>query len=115
MYRYNMAYLGQTIELIALAHGKDYVVSVKGGDLPHIGSVAICIPGSHASVFSVPGHKDEVLALDLANIICNSLNCAVTVSVGIHYDNLNKSQIDNIIGIVTSLMDQFIDQILSLK
>lgn len=105
---YNVPYLGKSIELIALPHGKDYAISVMGGDQPHIGAVAVCTPGSHASVISVPNHKEDMLALDLANIICNSLRSTVSVSVGIHYDSISKSQIDDVIEIVTSLMDQFL-------
>ena len=109
MYNNIITYLDYPIEFIAISHGRDYVISVKGGSLAHVGAVSICIPGSNASVITAPGHKDDILALDLATILCSSLNATVAVTVGIHYDNLTKSQINDIIEIVTSLMDQFIE------
>jgi len=109
MIHYNTQFLDKPITFIAVPHGKDYAISVMGGDESHIGAIAVCIPGSVSSVISVPGHKEEALALQLASSISRALNCVISVSIGIHFDNITASQINDIVQIVTTLKDGFID------
>lgn len=108
MIQYNTQFLDKPITFIAVPHGKDYAISVMGGDKFHIGAIAICIPGSVSSVMSVPGHKEEVLALQLASSISRALNCVISISIGIHFDDITASQINDVLQIVTTLKDGFI-------
>lgn len=109
MIHYNTQFLDKPITLIAVPHGKDYAISVMGGDEFHIGAIAICIPGAVSSVASVPGHKEEALALQLASDISHALNCVISVSIGIHFDDITASQINDLISIVNALKDGFIN------
>jgi hypothetical protein len=109
MIDYNTQFLDKPITFIAVPHGRDYAISIMGGDKFHIGAIAFCIPGSVSSVASVHGHKEEALALQLASSISRALNCVISVSIGIHFDNITASQINNLISIVNTLKDGFID------
>lgn len=111
MFNYNTSFLEKPITFTAVPHGRDYAISIMGGDKPHIGAIAVCIPGSLASVTLVPGHREDALALSLADSISHSLDCVVSVSAGIHYDTISKSQLDEIIQIVNDLTATFVGDV----
>jgi len=108
MIQYNTYFLDKPITFIAVPHGKDYAISVMGGDKFHIGAIAICIPGSVSSVMTVPGHKEETIALQLASSISHALNCVISVSIGIHFENITTPQINDLIKLVNTLKGGFI-------
>lgn len=111
MFTYTTQFLDKPIHLIAVPHGKDYAVSIMGGDKFHIGATATCVPGSISTVVAVPGHKEEPLALELASIISHSLDCVVSVSIGIHYNTITQEQINQVVLLVNALKDDFINDI----
>jgi len=97
--------------------GKDLLISIHGGDEHHIGGVAIAyVTPSHyrdASTVSLssltfPGHKDYVVANSAAETICKALERSTVVAVGIHYENATKKDIDEIIKVVDTLIDDLI-------
>jgi len=78
--------------------GADLLVSVSGGDLPHIGSVAIAEPdqlraenGGSATVstYNVRGHREGEVATEIAKRISAQLRCRVVVICGFHYDRFS--------------------------
>ncbi|TFG96399.1 hypothetical protein E4H12_11135 [Candidatus Thorarchaeota archaeon] len=108
-----------TIYLEVKEIGKDLLISIHGGDEHHIGGVAIAyVTPSHyrdASTVSLssltfPGHKDYVIANSTAEKICKELERSTVVTVGIHYDNATKNDIDEIIKAVEELVDELLSQ-----
>ena len=106
-----------TIYLDVKEIGKDLLISIHGGDEHHIGGVSIAyVAPSHyrnASTVSLssltfPGHKDYVIANSSAEKICKRLERSTVVTVGIHYDNATKSDIDEIIKAVNHLVDELL-------
>ena len=98
--------------------GKDLLVAVYGGDEHHIGGVATAYPTqSHyrdattvsVSTLTLPGHKDYVVANTAAERICKALEVPVVVTVGIHYDNASKKDIEEIISVVNALVEELIE------
>lgn len=87
----------------AIRMGEDLIVSVVGGDTPHIGCVAVAIPrpslknasqiSATVSVFSLVGHKDNEIARPMATKLARTLNRVVVVAVGVH---LSKAKEDDI-------------------
>ena len=83
--------------------GKDLIVSVVGGDTPHIGSVAVAIPrpslkdasriSATVSIFNLVGHKDDEIARPMALKLARELNRRVVVVLGVH---LRKATQDDI-------------------
>ncbi len=97
--------------------GDDFLVAVYGGDAHHIGGVAVAYPTpSHyrnattvsVSTLTLPGHKDYVVANTAAERICKVLGAPTIVTVGIHYDNATKQDIDEIISVVETLVQDAI-------
>ena len=86
--------------------GQDLLVAIWGGERPHIGAVAMAQPrpslkdqrvrSATASVFCYPGHKDDIIAKEAAEKISSALNTNVTVTVGIHWDNIDEEGIQSV-------------------
>jgi hypothetical protein len=87
--------------------GEDVLVAIWGGEKPHIGAVAVAQPrpslkdpdvtSATASVICLVGHKEDELAKASAEILAATLNTAVVVTAGIHWDNLDPEGIRRII------------------
>lgn len=106
--------VGRTELILEHKHiGNDHVITLTGGR-EHVGAVAV---GSFdeksgrvsASVVSLPGHRDDVIALDGARCVSEVTKAATVFIVGIHLDNITKDEIDKIIVASKQMTDQFID------
>lgn len=106
-----------TIYLDAKEIGNDLLIAIYGGDEHHIGGVAAAYPAeSHyrdattvsVSTLTLPGHKDYVVANTAAEKICRALEVPTIVTVGIHYDNATRKEIEEIISVVNLLVDKII-------
>jgi len=71
--------------------GDDCLVSLRGGDKAHIGSVAMAVPrpsltgvGRSATVSTLnrTGHKDDFLANPIAHEVAARMDCVVVCSAG---------------------------------
>ncbi|MHB8829287.1 MAG: prenylated flavin chaperone LpdD [Syntrophales bacterium] len=82
--------------------GGDMLVVLTGGRA-HIGAVAIAQPrpgigdpsriGSTSSVFTLVGHKEDVIARSMSEELSRKLDRVVTVVAGIHWDGLTQRDI----------------------
>lgn len=83
--------------------GRDLVVMIGGGTVPHIGAVALGVSrfsladsakiSATASVLCRTGHKEDLLARHAALSIAGRLNINVVVMVGIHVDKAKAEEI----------------------
>jgi len=84
--------------------GEDWIVSVQGGETPHVGAVALACPCAppadtageitgFVSVLTAPGHRDDELARKLALQMCKVLQRNISLSVGIHVHNATREEI----------------------
>ena len=104
--------------------GQDILVAIWGGEKPHIGAVAMAQPrpslkdpdatSATASVFTYVGHKEDDLAKAAAEILAAALNTNVVVTAGIHWDNLTKEGIQQIIHNSEILIDLILEKVRSL-
>lgn len=96
------------VQAAAWSAGTDWVVMVQGGEAPHVGAMALACPcdgaarvsgavDCYASVVSVPGHRDDVLARDLALKLCRGLRVPIALSVGIHIDFAEQAELTQLI------------------
>ncbi|WP_110932750.1 prenylated flavin chaperone LpdD [Paenibacillus bouchesdurhonensis] len=100
------------ITMQAIIVGKDLLLIVSGGDR-HIGATStayweqgqVCVETS-----VVPGHKEHVLSEELALRAAAKLRQTVTLVMGIHYDQLQRDDIDRICEHVSSMMDDYLSQ-----
>ncbi|MFO8164559.1 MAG: hypothetical protein R6T98_08495 [Desulfatiglandales bacterium] len=101
--------------------GNDLLVSIWGGEIPHIGAVAVAQPrpslkdprekSATASVFCYPGHKEDVIAKEAAERLSAALDAKVTVTAGAHWDKIDESGIRAVIKSNRQLIKMIIEKI----
>ncbi len=106
-------FLGRPIRLEARWQGADLAIRLYGGSRAHIGSVVFAvvrpslrdpdITSSTASVLNRPGHRDEWPARRIAEDFSSRLKTNVAVLCGIHYDGLDREQIEDVNRLCGSL------------
>lgn len=109
------------INCSAIKMGKDWNISIYGGDLPHIGAIALGIPrpsledknkiSSSVSVLTITGHKEDVIVQNAAKILSRTLNSTVVVSCGIHIDDITFNDIKSLNLTINNLVDELISKI----
>lgn len=85
-----------------------------GGGQSHVGTMVLALPreslrrnGSIActvSTINVLGHKDDIVALPLAEGLCREFNMPVTVTAGIHIDEATSADIERLQGNALELL-----------
>ncbi|MFX1496710.1 MAG: proteasome assembly chaperone 4 family protein [Promethearchaeota archaeon] len=101
------------VNLDSFEIGDDLLLTLTGGNKPHIGAIALAIPykqTSSASLLSVYGHKDGEIAKPIAEKVSKKLHKNVVVIVGIHLDNATENDIKNLIDNSYSEVDKFLDE-----
>lgn len=97
--------------------GEDVSVQICGGELHHIGAVALAVPrpsladadktSASVSVLCVTGHKDDEFARMAADIFASRTGRLAVVSVGIHIDGAVREDIlrlrDNFMRLVEDI------------
>ena len=86
--------------------GDDLLVVITGGDRPHIGSAAVALPrvslrdrrvmSATSSVYNIPGHKDQVLAQRVSEVLASRLNRTVVAVAGFHKDGISERGIKKV-------------------
>lgn len=94
---------GLNVLLQATTMGKDWNVVITGGEIPHLGAVALGIPrpslqnpaatSASVSVLTLTGHKEDEVARPAAHFLASRLKAPVVVSCGIHNDDIKPEDI----------------------
>lgn len=110
------------INCSAIKMGNDFTISIYGGDIPHIGAVALGIPrpslqdinkiSSSVSLLTITGHKEDIIAQNCAKKLSSKLNSTIVVSCGIHIKDITFEDIQGLNSTVDDLIN---DLITSLK
>ena len=97
--------------------GSDMLVLVTGGRA-HIGAVAIGQPrpslrdakkiSSTSSVFTRVGHKEDTVVKEMSERLSKELNKIVVVAAGIHWDKMEKKEIEMIIEMCSTITKKVI-------
>ena len=94
------------VTLTAVEIGDDLLVTITGGK-GHIGAAAL---GTNAgglassSVITTPGHRDDRVAKDAAEKLAKALKKNVVVVSGIHFDNITKEEIDEVLRLCKEMV-----------
>ena len=96
--------------------GADLLVVITGGDKPHIGSVAVAMPrpslqnrrviSATSSVYNMPGHKDQVIAQRVSEVLSSGLNRTVVAVAGFHLDGISEKGIKTVTANVERLAEK---------
>lgn len=110
------------VSLVVSEVGQDLLVRIFGGTHPHIGAVAIGLPypsqrsehgySASVSVYTLVGHKDDIVASWAADLIARTVNRITVVVAGIHIDNATPHEIETLVAASKDLVQQFISRAL---
>lgn len=112
-----------SLTLTAQRLGLDLSVCLFGGDVPHIGAVAVAQPrpslrnaeenSASCSVITLTGHKEDEPARATALFLAQKLNVAVTVACGIHLHDITLEEIREVMRLCGTLAVRCADEILT--
>ena len=93
--------------------GEDYLIRLTGG-MAHIGATALGIfdrESGHASssVLTVPGHREDEIALLGARKLSGASRSATVFVVGIHVDDIKVKEIKEIITVSKEMIDELVN------
>ena len=98
---------GKEIVLNARRQGGDCLISVTGGDAPHIGAAALCADGETRRL-DRNGHREGELAAELAERAASKLGCCVCAVCGIHFDGITRAEIVSVVAAVRDMADTWL-------
>ena len=109
--KYSKTIAGITIEICEKAIGEDLVLTLSGGEKPHIGCVVQAVPRPSlsgdgtisvtSSVINLTGHKDEFLCRRLAENRCRE-----TGKVVVYMDHITGEQIEELLKNIDRMMTE---------
>lgn len=92
---------------IVVLMGDDLILSVGGGEKPHIGSTAVAYQapdennaGQRTIVvkdITILNHKEKEIVRSAAMRLAEKFNCNVQVSAGLHVDHATKEAIEKLV------------------
>lgn len=98
--------------------GQDLMVWIGGGERPHIGAVAMALSrpslrdpqrqSSTASVFTYPGHKEDIIVKEASERLASALGGHVVVCAGAHWENLDPEGIQMVLENASRLVSKII-------
>ncbi|MGD9123670.1 MAG: hypothetical protein PVG60_01190 [Desulfarculaceae bacterium] len=101
--------------------GEDLLVWIWGGEVPHIGAVAMAQPrpsladpavtSATASVFTYVGHKEDQLTKETAETLAAALETKVVVTAGIHWDHLPAEVIEIVVANSRKLVQLLLEKL----
>ncbi len=92
--------------------GEDYLLTLTGGE-EHVGAVAVGLfdeksQRASSSVITMPGHREEYLALHGAKQVSRATRKTSVFVVGIHQDNVSPGEIRDIVSAAGEMVESFI-------
>lgn len=109
------------IEVSAIPMGKDFCVVINGGEVPHLGAVAISQSraslddpnelSASTSVFALVGHKEDEVARKAAHTLTKNSGKNTVVCCGIHLPNITAEEIEITNKIVESMTMELVELI----
>jgi len=105
------------VEALVCPMGSDILVVISGG-ASHIGAVAMAQPrpslqdpkrtSSTSSVFTFPGHREDVVVKAMSEELSKRLGCRSVVVAGLHWDGLHSEQIGTVLEMCREITGKII-------
>jgi hypothetical protein len=109
---------GRRLAASVTAVGDDLVISVGGGDRPHVGCVVLAQPGpsksktgtwsASCSVLTIPPHKEEPIARAVAKRIAEASGRVTVATAGVHEDNIDTDGIATFLRLGEELAEKLV-------
>lgn len=81
-------------------------VLLTGGDQSHVGAISVAESDGRVQTLTFPGHKDQYVSEPWATALAKLFECRTAVTCGIHYDNLSKEGIAQVLTACQDLLAQ---------
>lgn len=101
--------------------GRDVLVSLWGGDRPHIGAIGMATPrpslrdprkwSATSSNFTYVGHKEDTVVKMISEKLASRLRTNVVVVAGIHWDNIRPEEIEIIQDLTRKLGERILNRL----
>lgn len=98
--------MGEKIFVRAVKLDEGMQVLIAGGEKSHIGAISYARPDEPIETIQFPGHKEGIISSTYARTLSERLKETVCAECGIHYDNLKKEQIEQVVKVCQKLLDQ---------
>jgi hypothetical protein len=105
------------VDFTSVAMGNDLCVVIAGGEVPHLGAVAVAQArpslqdktkiSASTSVITLLGHKEDVVASRVAHALAARLNKNVVVCCGIHVDDIRPDELEFVDAAVRRFCEQY--------
>ena len=79
-----------------------------GGEKSHIGAVSGRVPGQEPVDIELPGHREGNLAAQWAEELYRTWEMPVWVECGIHYENLSKEGIRQVLDVCREMLEEIL-------
>ena len=108
------------IRLQAIPMGRDWCLILTGGDAPHLGATAVAQAcpnpakggvSASVSVITLPGHKEDLLARELADRVATAANANVSVCCGIHLEDITQEEIEDVLTQCREMVEEVLRKI----
>ena len=86
-------------------------VGLFGGDKPHIGAVGILDPAGKTTVTQFEEHRGGVLCQQWCEALAKAGRIPAVMSAGVHYDNVSKEEIVQIVRLCNELLKDMLDNL----
>jgi hypothetical protein len=101
-----------TLRLVMI--GEDLSFSLSGGEVPHIGALAIGHLNAKGDVelmcYGLPGHKEKDIAASITREFVEKLNRTVTLNCGIHFKDITKHEISLVMQDIERIKVKFFNE-----
>jgi hypothetical protein len=101
--------------------GRDVLVSLWGGDRPHIGAIGMATPrpslkdpkkwSATSSNFTYVGHKEDTVVKMISEKLASRLRTNIVVVAGIHWDNIKPEEIEIIQDLTHKLGEKILNRL----
>ena len=103
--------LGFELVVTAAQMGEDWLVTVTGGDTPHIGTTSFAWMDEGELVLKslvCPTHKDHIVGEHYARTLAPLVKSRVLVVAGIHYDGITTEHIAHVVEASSCLLNELV-------
>lgn len=92
------------ITLTGELYGDDLYISIMGGDVPHIGALSYGDAFQNTVTYSFGSHKEGVVTAMISEALKNYFSHKFVVVCGIHVDNINSAEIEDVLELCKELI-----------
>lgn len=98
--------MGYPIRCVATWLDQGVHVLLTGGSRTHVGAISVCQPGQAPETRVFSGHKDHFVSEPWAKRLSERFSAPACVVCGIHYDNVSKDQIAEILACTDKMLQE---------